>query len=119
MQRLYHYVVLHGALGSYLRGALHDGGVIVIACILAPRTSLSLLPLCSPLVLVDPNVFFVIRYKCRCKPSLVGFGPLLEDTRSYSTVFSPPPPPCCFRSSALVRVPVESDCYSVCQGLLP
>jgi hypothetical protein len=35
MQRL--FVALHGTLGSYLRDALHEGSVDVVACLLVPR----------------------------------------------------------------------------------
>jgi hypothetical protein len=36
MQRL--FVVLHGKLGSYLRDALHEGGVTLVECLPTPRT---------------------------------------------------------------------------------
>jgi hypothetical protein len=35
MQRL--SAALHGTLGSYLRDALHEGSVDVVACLLVPR----------------------------------------------------------------------------------
>jgi hypothetical protein len=35
MQRL--YVVLHGAMGSYPRDALKEGGADDVVCLLAPR----------------------------------------------------------------------------------
>jgi hypothetical protein len=35
MQRL--FVTLHGTLGSYLRDALHEGSVDVVACLHVPR----------------------------------------------------------------------------------
>jgi hypothetical protein len=51
-------VVLHGALGSYLRDALHEGGAPAVACLPAPRSQASLLSIySSPFVLLDCTVF--------------------------------------------------------------
>jgi hypothetical protein len=48
---------------------LQDGGAAAVACLTAPRAYLgffaspSLLPLYSPLVLVDSTAFFLINYR--------------------------------------------------------
>jgi hypothetical protein len=55
-------LALHGTLGSCLRDALHEGDAVVVACLLAPQTLVSLLPLHSPLVMAGSTAFFVINH---------------------------------------------------------